>query len=62
MQSLKYTEFESQPFPLPPLKEQERIVSKVDELLELCDRLGDAQSRREKHSRRMLEVVLDEIL
>ena len=30
VQSLKYAEFEQQPFPLPPLAEQHRIVAKVD--------------------------------
>lgn len=47
---------ESNPFPLPPLAEQHRIVAKIDELMALCDQLeaghvdaGDAHEKLVSH-------------
>ena len=49
-------------FPLPPIKEQDRIVAKVDELMALCDRLETQLSTTHAESRRLLEAVLHEAL
>ena len=48
VESIKFDEFSTYQFPLPPLAEQHRIIAKVDELMALCDalkaRLADAQA------------------
>ncbi len=45
------TYFATSPFPLAPLAEQKRIVTKVDELMALCERLETQQKEREtKHT------------
>ncbi len=46
------------PFPLPPLAEQQRIVTKVDELMALCDRLRAAQAERESRRDRLVAASL----
>ncbi|MBY9074222.1 restriction endonuclease subunit S [Nocardioides sp. WL0053] len=44
--SISYDDLANLPVKIPPQPEQERIVARVDELLELCDRLEAAQKRR----------------
>lgn len=45
-------------FPLPPLAEQQRIVAKVDELMQLCDRLETQLTTTQSKKRSLLEAVL----
>jgi type I restriction enzyme, S subunit len=50
------------PFPLPPLGEQQRIVTKVDALMALCDRLEASLTAAANTRRRLLEALLAEAL
>lgn len=52
---------ESNPFPLPPLAEQYRIVAKVDELMALCDRLEAQQASAENAHARLVQALLDSL-
>ena len=48
--------------PLPPLAEQHRIVTKVDALMALCDRLEASLDTAGKTCRRLLDALLAEAL
>ena len=50
------------PLPLPPLAEQHRIVTKVDELMAVCDRLEQALAAGDKARSRLLDALLHEAL
>jgi type I restriction enzyme, S subunit len=57
VQSLKYSEFEHQAFPLPPIEEQKRIVVKVNELMQLCDDF-EAKQHAKRDSRVRLNMAV----
>jgi type I restriction enzyme S subunit len=44
--------------PLPPLAEQQRIVAKVDELMQLCDRLEEKQNGSQAMHRQLVNCLL----
>jgi type I restriction enzyme S subunit len=48
--------------PLPPLSEQKRIVTKVDELMLICDQLETQLEYQQKGRRQLLETLLHEAL
>ena len=50
------------PFPLPPLAEQHRIVKKVDELMEICNRLEKNIGKRSDRMVRLLDPALTKTL
>lgn len=49
---------EANPFPLPPLAEQHRIVAKVDELMALCDQLESEQADTEATHAKLVDTLL----
>ena len=49
---------ESNPFPLPPLAEQHRIVAKVDELMALCDQLENQHNNATEAHEKLVTHLL----
>ena len=57
--NMSLTDVRELPVPLPPTAEQDRIVAKVDQLMDLCDRLEAQIALARTESRRLLESVLN---
>jgi len=47
-------------FPLPPLDEQQAIVTKVEKLLALCDQLETQITQNQSHAEQLMQAVLKE--
>ena len=50
------------PFPLPPLHEQEQIVTKLDDLMAFCDGLEQSIKESQGYNEKLLQEVLREAL
>ena len=60
--NITFSTIRRHPFPLPPLSEQYRIVSKVDELMGLCDQLEETRAEREDTRDRLTEASLTRMI
>jgi type I restriction enzyme S subunit len=60
--SLKYDEFSQMPIPVPPLSEQNRIVQKLDELMQSCNNLEVSIQQSAAQNEKLLQQVLREAL
>lgn len=50
------------PIPLPPLPEQQRIVSKIEQLMKICNELEQTIMQNQKYTQDLLQVALKEAL
>lgn len=49
------------PIPIPPLVEQNRIVTKIDQIMNLCDMLDQQIDTAQNKQAELLNVVLEQV-
>ncbi|MEN5198780.1 restriction endonuclease subunit S [Pseudomonas wadenswilerensis] len=59
--SINMTQLRACAFPVPPLAEQHRIITKTDELMALCDRLETQQTEAESAHVQLVQAMLDSL-
>jgi type I restriction enzyme S subunit len=59
---LYLSEIEQFVFSLPPLPEQHRIVTKVDELIALCDQLKSRITQASQLQKKLSDVVVEQAI
>lgn len=59
--SLKYESFEIMPVPIPPVRDQVKIISKVNELFALCDDLKARLAAAQTLANQMAEAVVEQV-
>jgi type I restriction enzyme S subunit len=57
--SINMTQLRNCPMPVPPTKEQKRIIAKVDQLMALCDDLEARQAKKRETAVRLNRAALD---
>lgn len=58
MPKINQEELNNIPVPLPPKVEQKRIAAKVDELMQLCDKLENENNNAQKASSELLQSIM----
>ena len=62
MDNLNHRILNNLPFPLPPISEQQQIVTKLDELMQYCDDLEKSIKTSQQQNEMLLQQVLREAL
>jgi type I restriction enzyme S subunit len=60
--SLKYDEFSQMPIPLPPLPIQNKIVEKLNELMQHCNALEESIKASQTYNQQLMQQILKEAL
>ncbi len=60
--NISVTQAHNMRIPIPPISEQNRIVSKLDELMKFCDKLEESIKGSQKQNEMLLQQVLREAL